>query len=72
MEKPSVEKIMRPIVESDDIEKRAEVEIGGGLAVAVSGPESLTTEVRNAIASMSLAEQRRFGKVSIHAEVFDI
>jgi hypothetical protein len=72
MEKPSVQRIMKPIIEVDDIEKRRRGDVGGGLAVAVSGPETLSTEARNAIASMSLAEHRRFGKVSIHTEVFAI
>jgi len=72
MERPTVQRLMKPILGSGDIEKGAFPNVGGGLAVAVSGPDSLTTETRNAIASMSMMERRRFGKVDIHTEVFAI
>jgi hypothetical protein len=72
MGKPTIQRIMKPIIECEDVEKGAYSGVGGGLAVAVSGPESLSTETRNAIASMTMSQRRRFGKVDIHTEVFAI
>jgi len=70
--KPTVQKIIQPVLNCDDVEKGVSSGVGGGLAVAVSGPESLSTEARNAIASMTMSQRRRFGKVDIHTEVFAV
>lgn len=77
MEKPTIKRILQPILSADDIEKGANAggRSGGGvggLAIAVSGPESLTNEMRNAVAGMSLKQRRRFGRVDVHTEVFAI
>jgi len=72
MEKPTIERIMKPILDSNDVEKSAPLQAQGGLAVAVSGPESLSMEARNAIASMSMSQRLRFGRVDIHTEMFAI
>jgi len=45
---------------------------GGGLGVAASGPESLTTSVRNAVAGVSLAQVRRLGGVELHTEAYTL
>lgn len=66
IEKPSVRQIMAPLMIPLDAAKGN----GGGLALAVSGPESLTAEALNSVAALSLAEQRRAGGVGIHTEVF--
>jgi len=72
MEKQTIERIMKPIVGSNDLEKSVAHHAQGGLALAVSGPESLSMEARNALASMSISQRRKFGKVDIHTEMFAI
>lgn len=61
IEKPSVMRLLEPLLSESE---------GGGIALAVSGPESLTTEALNTVASLSMAQQRSTGGVSLHTEVF--
>ncbi|KZS95926.1 iron reductase [Sistotremastrum niveocremeum HHB9708] len=61
IEKPSVMRMLEPLLSDSE---------GGGIALAVSGPESLTTEALNTVASLSLAQQRSTGGVAVHTEVF--
>jgi ferric-chelate reductase len=72
MEKPTIERIMKPILEFNDLEKSVPEPAQGALAVAVSGPESLSVEARNAVASMGISQRSRLGKIDIHTEVFAI
>ncbi|KAF8648963.1 hypothetical protein AX16_006077 [Volvariella volvacea WC 439] len=48
------------------------VGLGGGLAVCVSGPESLTVEASNTAVKLSLARGVEIGGVGLHTEVFSI
>jgi len=41
-----------------------------GLAVASSGPESLTDETRNAVAKIGPSKAAALGGVALHTEVF--
>ena len=75
MEKPSIQRLMRPLLDPDydlEADPKRQTGAGGGLAIAVSGPESLTREARNAVAGMSLADRRQAGEVAIHTEAFAI
>ena len=70
LERPSVGRMMDLLLEDKD--EIPHKQHGQGLALAISGPESLTREARNAVAGMSLASRRRVGDVAIHTEVFAI
>ncbi|KAF8649007.1 hypothetical protein AX16_006121 [Volvariella volvacea WC 439] len=48
------------------------VGLGGGLAVCVSGPESLTVEASNAVVKLSLARGVEIGGIGLHTEVFSV
>lgn len=43
---------------------------GGGLGVAVCGPNELTREAQNAVALLSPAQMKRLGGISLHTEHF--
>lgn len=43
---------------------------GGGLGVAASGPQSLTTAMRNAVASLRIGQAKRLGGVELHTEAY--
>lgn len=44
----------------------------GGLGVAASGPESLTTSMRNAVAGVRVGQARRLGGVELHTEAYTL
>ncbi|EED79026.1 hypothetical iron reductase [Postia placenta Mad-698-R] len=44
--------------------------LGGGVAVCAAGPESLTTETRNAAAKVALTRGLEIGGVGLHTETF--
>ncbi|KAL0953023.1 hypothetical protein HGRIS_007227 [Hohenbuehelia grisea] len=44
--------------------------LGGGVAVCASGPESLTREAANAVASVSLQRGVQLGGVGLHTELY--
>ena len=46
------------------------VELGGGVAVCASGPESMTREAQNAVARLSMSRGAELGGVAFHAEIF--
>ena len=70
-QKPSIPKLLRTFL-AQDIESGKKVRATGGLAVATSGPDSLTREARNAVAGISLAEKRKLGNIAVHTEAFSI
>lgn len=43
---------------------------GGGVAVCASGPESLTREAQNAVASVGLMHAAKLGGIALHTELF--
>jgi len=45
---------------------------GGGVAVCAAGPETMTRQTSNAVASLSLRHSRRTGGISLHTEVFSM
>ncbi|KAG8999417.1 hypothetical protein FRB94_006197 [Tulasnella sp. JGI-2019a] len=45
---------------------------GGGLGVTVSGPESLTTASRNAVAGIHVAQACKLGGVELHTEAYTL
>lgn len=72
VEKPKVAHLLEQF-----IAPRADVEAGnrrgdGGVAVAVSGPESLTAEAQNVIAQIPIAHTRRLGGLALHTEIFSL
>ncbi|KAH9914282.1 iron reductase [Fomitopsis serialis] len=46
------------------------VGLGGGVAVCAAGPESLTTETRNAAAKLSLTKGLELGGLGLHTETY--
>lgn len=46
--------------------------LGGGVAVCAAGPESLTTETRNAAAKLALTRGLEIGGVGLHTETFAV
>lgn len=44
----------------------------GGLGVAASGPERLTSDTRNAVASIGPMKARRLGGVELHTEAYTL
>jgi len=44
----------------------------GGVGVCASGPESLTREAANAVASLAPVHARRVGGIALHTEVFSL
>jgi ferric-chelate reductase len=44
----------------------------GGVAVCVSGPESLTRAVQNAVARLTLTRGVTLGGIALHAELFEV
>jgi len=48
------------------------VGLGGGVAVCAAGPESLTTETRNAAAKLAITRGMELGGIGLHTELFAI
>lgn len=46
------------------------VGLGGGVAICAAGPESLTTETRNAAAKLALTRGLQLGGVGLHTETY--
>ena len=72
VERPDMAKLLEPY-----ITLRTDTEAGkgcgnGGVAVAVSGPESLITEAQNVIARVPVAVTRRLGGLALHTEIFKL
>ncbi|KAJ3833437.1 hypothetical protein F5878DRAFT_546583 [Lentinula raphanica] len=59
-------------VKSDASAKLQWVGLGGGIAVCVSGPGSLTREASNAVAKLSLLRGIELGGFGLHTEVFSV
>ncbi|KAG7094335.1 hypothetical protein E1B28_007934 [Marasmius oreades] len=78
LERPSVKELLRELVTPPDPEttptssKLQWAGLGGGVAVCASGPESLTREASNAVASLGLTRGVELGGVSVHTEVFSL
>ncbi|KAF9256526.1 hypothetical protein L218DRAFT_936602 [Marasmius fiardii PR-910] len=78
-ERPSVKELVRMLVTPPEVETAVEsctklswVELGGGVGVCASGPESLTREAANAVASLGLTRGVELGGVAVHTEVFSL
>jgi len=72
-DKPSVAELLRPLLapcHRDTEAKHAMPSVGGGLAIAASGPLSLTEEAQNTVAGIKAADVRRVGGVGLHTELF--
>lgn len=70
VERPHIAHLLEPF-----IAPQADIEGGkggrdGGVAVAVSGPESLITEAQNVVARVPVAVTRRLGGLALHTENF--
>ncbi|KAI3601601.1 putative iron reductase [Moniliophthora roreri] len=48
------------------------IPLGGGVAVCAAGPEGLTREASNAVASVSLTRGVELGSVGLHTEVYSM
>lgn len=74
--RPVVGKLLRQFVtppstgEITEQLKLAWVGLGGGVAVCAAGPESLTTETRNAAAKLTLTRGTELGGVGLHTETY--
>ncbi|KAF8587338.1 iron reductase [Ramaria rubella] len=72
IEKPNVAHLLEPfLTQRTDVEASARGG-DGGVAVAVSGPESLTSEAQNVIARVSAARTRKMGGLALHTEIFSL
>jgi len=75
LHKPRVGELIQPLLTSHgDIEggKIGRIRGGGGLAVVVSGPDSLITETQNAVASVPVSQTRKVGGIAMHTETFSL
>ncbi|KAI0721429.1 iron reductase [Fomitopsis betulina] len=74
--RPVVGKLLRQFVtppstgEITEQLKLAWVGLGSGVAVCAAGPESLTTETRNAAAKLTLTRGTELGGVGLHTETY--
>lgn len=48
------------------------VGLGGGVAVCVSGPETLTREAHNAVARVGMTKGLELGGIALHTELFSL
>lgn len=49
------------------------IELGGGVAVCASGPESLTTEAANAVSRIKMTKKsHNLGEIALHTELFSL
>lgn len=74
IEKPRVAKLLDTFLNGAvDLEagKRNKADLNG-LALAVSGPKSLTTEAQSTVAKLSIGQMRRIGNVALHTEEFSL
>jgi ferric-chelate reductase len=72
VEKPKVAQLLEPFL-TPHMDVEANGGRGdGGVAVAVSGPESLTCEAQNVIARIPAGRARRVGGLALHTEIFSL
>jgi ferric-chelate reductase len=72
LDKPSLATILAPLISPTDEEKQM-FRLGcGGVGVAASGPERLTSEAQNAVARIGPKRARDVGGVEIHTEMYCI
>lgn len=74
IERPQVSKLLDTFVD-----RAMDLEAGkynkadsNGLALAVSGPKSLTVEAQNTVARLSVGRMRKIGNVALHTEEFSL
>jgi ferric-chelate reductase len=73
VERPSVHNLLHGMITPpDDDQDLKWVGLGGGLGVCVGGPESLTAEVSNAVARLSLSRGVELGGIELHTELFSL
>ncbi|KZW01965.1 hypothetical protein EXIGLDRAFT_760198 [Exidia glandulosa HHB12029] len=72
MDKPSMRSHMALFLNGSDKEAGNLAATGGGLGVAVCGPNDLIREGQNTIATLSPAQVKRLGGVSLHTEHFSL
>ncbi|KAF8527870.1 iron reductase [Hysterangium stoloniferum] len=75
LEKPKVSQLLNDVLAPPtDVEsgKRNRGRGDGGLAVAVSGPEALTSEAQNVVARVPVSQIRKMGGLALHTEIFSL
>ena len=74
--RPSVGELFKdfitpPSEQDDKFEGKLDwVELGGGVAVCASGPETLLRETQNAVARIGLTRGLELGGIGLHTELF--
>jgi ferric-chelate reductase len=70
--KPNVSQLLEPFITPGTDVETGRVRSGGGVAVAVSGPQSLIAEAQNAIARVPIGRTKSLGGLALHTEVFSL
>lgn len=72
IEKPKVAQLLEPLLTPHtDVETKAG-RGDGGVAVAVSGPESLAWEAQNVVARIAAGKAKRVGGLALHTDIFSL